>query len=412
MKTLKLYRLLLLGLAALIWTMRISAQDDIPKKLDKLFSDVASEPGMHFSGNVLVAENGSILYKKSVGFANIEKKILNGDSTRFCLASLSKVFTAVAVIQLKDQGKVKLDDPLCRFLPDFPYTDITIRQLLSHTSGLPDFEIFQSYQKLDSSGPLSNKDLISALRKWGKVVAPPGSRWSYSSVGIGLLALMVEKVSGLTFQEYVSENIFKPAGMQNTYVSVLTSPGPDPLRAVPYVNPGPNSHSLTVTDSAKMDSGNPFQTIVGPGLVVSSTRDLLLFDQALYGEKLIRASSREEMFAPARLADGSIAQMEGAPLYAGLGWGIDIDSSAGKVVSHNGGNPGIATILIRNLSTHQTVIVLENTDNTGILSFGLNAMNILEHKPLMEFGPMQGPPPGPWDRPPPSPPQSQEALGR
>jgi CubicO group peptidase (beta-lactamase class C family) len=378
----------------------MSAAEDIPRELDRLFNAVVSEPGTHFNGNVLVADKGNILYKKSMGYADIGRKILNGDSTEFDLASLSKVFTAVAVMQLKEKGQLNLDDPLARFLPDFPYPDITLRQLLSHTSGLPDFEIFQSYGERGSGRRLTNDDLIPALRKWGKVVAPPGARWSYSSVGTGLLALMVEKISGLSFPYYVSEHICKPAGLRHTYVNATNPPTPDALRAVPYADPGPFSPVLTAADAVRRDSTNPFQAIVGPGLVVSSAEDLLLFDQALYGDTLLRASSREEMYTPVRLSDGSLAQLQGAPLYSGLGWAIDMESSAGEIVSHNGGSPGIATILLRNLRTHQTVIVLENTDNRAILSFGLNAMNLLEHRPLVRFGPMRGPPgPPPGSQP-------------
>jgi hypothetical protein len=111
---------------------------------------------------------------------------------------------------------------------------------------------------------------------------------------------------------------------------------------------------------------------------------LLRFDQALYGNKLLKSASLEEMFTPVTLASGKLAQLTGAPLYAGMDWAIDTDSSAGKVVSHNGGNPGIATILLRNLRTHQTVILLENTDNAAVFAFGVNAMNLLNHKPLIQ----------------------------
>jgi CubicO group peptidase (beta-lactamase class C family) len=303
-------------------------------------------------------------------------------------------------MQLNERGRISIEDPLVKYLPEFPYPDITLRQLMSHTSGLPDFQIFTGYGG-GTKGRLTNVDLIPALKKWGKVVAPPGTRWSYSSVGIGLLALVVEKVSGVSFPRYVSENICQPAGMRNTYVNTLDSLKPDPLRAVAYVNPGPDSPGLTPADTVKSDSMNPFQTIVGPGLVVSTAPDLLLFDEALYTDKLLHSASLDEMFTPAKLSDGSPAQLEGAPLYAGLVWGIDIDDSSGTIVSHNGGNPGIATILMRNLKTHDTVIVLENTDNRSVLEFGLNAMNILLHRPPMAFGPMQGQPPGVRGGPPP-----------
>lgn len=375
--------------------MQASAQEDSPKRLDSLFKEVVGDPAMHFNGTMLVAEKGEIIYKNAIGFADIDKKVRNGISTHFHLASLSKVFTAVAVMQLKENGRLNLEDPLAKFLPDFPYPAITIRQLLSHTSGLPDFEIFQSYGDRNLSKPLSNRDLIPALIKWGKLVGPPGTRWSYSSVGMGFLALLVEKISGLSFPQYVSAYICKPAGMKDTYVYTPDSPKPDSRLAVLYANPGSSSPVLSSDDSVKTNLTNPFQTILGPGLVVSSAEDLLRFSQALYDGKLLQAVNQEEMFTPAKLSDGSFAQLPGAPLYAGLDWGIDIDSSAGKIASHTGGNPGISTILLLNLQTHKTVIVLENTDNMGILTLGINAMNILNRKPLIHFGPMQGPPPGP-----------------
>jgi CubicO group peptidase (beta-lactamase class C family) len=396
MKIFTINRCLLVGNFILLLSgMHATAQENIPKRLDSLFKEIAGDPAMHFNGTVLVAENEEIIYKNSIGLASIDKKMLNGVSTHFHLASLSKVFTAVAVMQLKENGQLNLDDPLVKFLPDFPYPAITIRQLLSHTSGLPDFEIFQSYEDRNSNKPLSNRDLIPALRKWGKLVAEPGTRWSYSSVGMGLLALLVEKISGLSFPQYISMYICKPVGMKDTYVYTPDSPTPDSRLAVLYANPGPSSPVLSSDDSVKTNLTNPFQTILGPGLVVSSAEDLLHFSQALYDGKLLKAENQEEMFTPAKLSNGSLVQLPGAPLYAGLDWGIDIDSSAGKIVSHTGGNPGIATILLLNLRTHKTVIVLENTDNMGILTLGVNAMNILNHKRLIHFRPMQGPPPGP-----------------
>jgi CubicO group peptidase (beta-lactamase class C family) len=390
--------LLVSSVVVLISGIRASAQGDVSKRLDDLFKEVISDPAMHFNGTVLVAENGHIIYDHSIGFADIDKKVLNGASTHFQLASLSKVFTAIAVIQLKENGRLTLDDPLVKFLPDFPYPAITIRQLLSHTSGLPDFEIFQSYADRFSNKPLSNRDLIPALIKWGKLVAPPGTRWSYSSVGMGLLALLVEKISGLSFPQYVSEHIFKPAGMNNSYVYTPDSPKPDSQLAILYVNPGSSSPVLLSGDTVRTNPADPLQRILGPGLVVSSAEDLLHFSQAIYDGKLLRNVNQEEMFTPSKLSNGSVAQLPNAPLYAGLDWGIDIDSSAGKVVSHTGGSPGISTILLLNLRTHQTVLVLENTDNRAILPFGVNAMNILNGKPLVHFGPTQGPPPGPSPR--------------
>jgi hypothetical protein len=120
----------------------------------------------------------------------------------------------------------------------------------------------------------------------------------------------------------------------------------------------------------------------GPGLIVSSVDDLLKFAEALFDDRLLNAVTREEMFTPVRLKNGEFAELEHAPLYNALGWGIDIDTSAGRIASHTGGSPGISTIMLINLTKKQTVIALENTNNRAPLFFGVNAMNILNNKPF------------------------------
>jgi CubicO group peptidase (beta-lactamase class C family) len=365
---------LFVSLTLFFVSQTISAQD-----LNDLFHEVSGDVNLDFSGTVLVAGHGKILYKNSVGYADISDKVLNSDSTRFPLASLSKVFTAVAVMQLVENGKLKLEDHLIQYLPDFPYPAITLRQLLSHTSGLPDFrEIFEK----GKNQPLTNADIIPALKEYNHLIAEPGTRWSYSSVGYALLAQLVEKISSLSFSKYVTENIFRPAGMLHSYVLTPYSKYPDSLRAISYVHHG---NLLEASDSVKTDLTSPWQTILGPGLVVSSAGDLLLFSEALFEDKLLRATTQDQMYTPVKLLSGQLAELAHAPLYSGLGWAIDMDHESGTIVSHNGGSPGISTILLRNLETRQTVIALENTDNMGTLDFGVNAMNILNHKPVRRF---------------------------
>jgi CubicO group peptidase (beta-lactamase class C family) len=203
-------------------------------ELDSLFNAVKNDPQMHFSGTVLVADHGKIIYKNSAGYADIIKKIANTDTTRFSLASLSKVFTCVAVMQLKDKGKLNLDDKLSAYLPDFPYPGITIRQLMSHTSGLPDFmEIFPG----GNTKPLTNNDIIPALKNSGKTIGAPGEKWSYSSPAMGLLALLVEKLSGLSFSAYFNQNIVRPSGMLHSYINSPYHPVKDNGRALLYPAP-------------------------------------------------------------------------------------------------------------------------------------------------------------------------------
>ena len=358
----------------------ISAQD-----INDLFHEISGDADLRFSGTVLIADHGKIIYKNSAGYADIANKVMNSDVTRFPLASLSKLFTAIAIMQLVENGKIKPDDHLVQYLPDFPYSMITVRQLLSHTSGLPDFrEVFANNQ----GHPLTNTDVIPALKEYNKLVAEPGTRWSYSSVGYALLAQLVEKISNLSFSKYLSENIFRPAGMQHTYLLTPYIKNHDSLRAISYVGQG---NPLQASDSLKTDLTIPWQTIIGPGLVVSSAEDLLLFSEALFENKILNAASQDQMYTPVKLVNGQFAELAHAPLYSGLGWAIDMDHESGAIVSHNGGSPGISTILLRNLETHTTVIVLENTDNLGALDFGVNSMNVLNHKPVRRFRPMRNP---------------------
>ncbi len=354
----------------------------IPAQLDSLFHQVSTDPQIRFNGVVLVAENDKIIYQNTVGFCNISTEKKNTIHTRFQLASLSKVFTATAIMQLVEKGTIKLDDPLTKYFPSFPYGEITIRQILSHTSGLPDFrEVYRE----KSPHALHNSDMIPALVQFGPPASAPGTEWHYSSMGYALLANLVEKISGLSFPDYIQEFICKPAGMLHSYVLSPYIINPDSLRAINYFSN--RSDALTAGDSIKLVLESPWQTIVGPGLMVSSAEDLLSFSEALFANKILSTKTQSEMYTTVKLKDGTNAKLDRAPIYAALGWGVDIDESSGKIVSHNGGSMGISTILLRNLKTHQTVIVLQNTDNMGILVFGINAMNILNGKPIQDFGP-------------------------
>jgi CubicO group peptidase (beta-lactamase class C family) len=344
-----------------------------------------NETAGNFSGSMVVADNGKIIFQRSKGYADIAGKRLNDASTNFSLASLSKVFTAVAVMQLKEENKINLDDPLIKYLSDFPFPDITIRQILSHTSGLPNFEIFDHYKRPSGQSFLSYRDIMPALKQGVKTLSAPGTEWHYSNIGFGLLAMLVETVSHQPFPLYFSEHIARPAGLVNTYVEDPGCQGCDPSKAVLYIHPTSPTASFSATDTLVTDLSDPIQTIAGPGLVISSINDLLKFDEALYGDHLLKAATRAEMFKPAKLANGAFVQLEHAPLYNTLGWGEDIDSSAGTIVSHTGGSPGISTIFVRNISKHQTVIILENTDNHAVIPLGVNAMNVLNDRPLIHF---------------------------
>ena len=349
----------------------------IPTQLESLFAS----PQKPINGNVLVAENGSVIYKKSFGFADFKNKIPNSVSSRFNIASISKTFTAVAVLQLKEKGKLKLDDSVKKYLPEFPYPVITIRNLLSHTSGLPDFELFDD---LDDK-VITNQHILPSLNKWkAPLYFKAGEQWGYSNVNFELLLLVVEKVSRQPFRTYLQENIFSKARMLDTYLlEDYLHERKDRYRVLNHEIP-------TLYAEDPIDAENkvfPFvigrhrlSGLKGSGDIISTTDDLLKYDQSLYDGSLLTQSTLDEAFTPTKLSNGENAYttiLSGTKNAYGLGWFIFDDTSNGKIVWHTGGFPGTRSILLRNISKHQTVILLDNASSVGIYRNGVNAMNIL-----------------------------------
>ena len=191
------------------------AQDRVAQ-IDSLFAPVTGKPA--FNGNVLIAEKGNIIYQKSFGKADLEKNLpLNSESV-FELASVSKQFTAMGIMILKKQNKLSYDDSLRKFFPELPYHNITVLQLLQHTSGLPDYmPLFNEHW--DSTKIAVNSDIIKLLSQYKPdTLFAPGAKWEYSNTGYALLASIIEKVSGKKFGEFLRKNIFEPLGMKRTQV--------------------------------------------------------------------------------------------------------------------------------------------------------------------------------------------------
>lgn len=172
-----------------------------------------------FNGNVLIADKGEIVYQKSFGYADLAKKTSNTKDSRFDIASISKTFTSVAILQLKEKRKLRLDDKVQLYLPEFPYSNISIRNLITHTSGLPDYNLYESAIEANPNILISNKDILLYLKNWSKPLEfEPGGKWSYSNTNFSVLALITEKITGLSFEKYLQRNVFTPAGMKNTYI--------------------------------------------------------------------------------------------------------------------------------------------------------------------------------------------------
>ncbi len=205
---------LIIGIFFLSYT--VAGQNTLPKQTDSLFQALYKYG--QFNGNVLIAGKGKVIYKRSFGFSDINNKILNSDSSAFTLGSVSKTLTSAAILQLKEKGKLKLNDSFTKHFPGFPYPEITIRNLLTHTSGLPDYELYEDEMKKNPAKIFTIHDILPSLQTWKKpLYFKPGEKWQYANTNFCLLALLVEKISGMTFQQYMDKFIFKPAKMHSTY---------------------------------------------------------------------------------------------------------------------------------------------------------------------------------------------------
>ena len=337
-------------------------------QLDSFFSIMNSE--QKFFGNVLIAEKGKVLYQKSFGKANITANTDLNAASMFELASVSKQFTAMGIMLLKKQGKLSYDDSLRKFILQLPYSNITIKQLLHHTSGLPDYmSLFTG--TWDTTKIATNNDMIELLAKQRPAILfSPGEKWEYSNTGYALLATVIEKASGMDFGAYLAKYIFKPLGMKRTMVyrrryekKIIDN------YAYGYVFDEINK-KFVLPDSLFLTASMVYclDGIVGDGTVNSTTTDLLKWDRALYTDKLVSNEMLLEAFQPGVLSDGKKTEY-------GFGWAVNEMKGIGKVVYHTGGWPGYNTIIERHLESDKTIIILRNQE--GPLQMGQKIRNIL-----------------------------------
>ena len=328
----------------------------IVRKLDSLMNN-----NPDFSGVILVATGGTIRYHKAFGFRDYERKLPLDTAHIFELASVTKQFTAMVIMMLKEDGKLDYDDSLSSYIPGLPYKGITIRHLLTHTSGLPDYQDIMD-QHWDKSKVASNTDNIEFLIKYHP--APlflPGEKYNYSNTGYMLLASVAEKASGKDFIEFSRERIFSVLQMASTGIRTR-----DEKKGLSNFAPG----YIYVDDEHRYiaaDSFPEFNYTVwlgnreGPGRVSSTSSDLLKWDRALYQERLVKQVTLQEAFTPMKLSTDSLSNY-------GFGWEIIPVSANGKIVFHTGDNPGYKTAIMRYIDSDKTIIVLSNNASDSVKS--------------------------------------------
>ncbi|HCM76699.1 MAG TPA: serine hydrolase [Cytophagales bacterium] len=323
-------------------------KNQVAIEVDSLLNTVAD-----FSGVVLLADSGKPVYHKAFGVRNFETSVPIALNDIFELASVSKQFTAMTIMMLKQEGKLSYEDPIEKYLPGLPYKGITIRQLLNHTSGLPDYQAVMD-KHWDKSKVATNKDILEYLKKYNPPkIFEPGERYEYSNTGYVFLASITEAVAEKDFIEYCNEKIFKPLQMRST--AIRSNEEKAELTNLAY------GHIFVLAKNryVRADSFPSSNYTIwlggrkGPGRVSSTTEDLLKWDQALYTDQLVTQQTLTEAFTPALLNDSTYSNY-------GFGWEIIQQSASGKIVWHNGDNPGYKTIIVRYLDAGTTLIMLNN----------------------------------------------------
>ncbi|MGH8026433.1 MAG: serine hydrolase domain-containing protein [Pseudoxanthomonas sp.] len=305
--------------------------------VDKMMEKYAGDaPG----ASVLVLRDGVPLLRKAYGLADRELSIAATPATNYRLASVTKQFTAAAVMLLVEEGRIGLEDSVRRWLPSLPaYADaITVRHLLTHSSGLIDYE---DVMPADFTGQLHDADVLRLLETQQQTYFPPGAGYRYSNSGYALLALMVERASGQTFPDFLQLRIFRPLGMAHTLAFMEGGPAIAD-RAYGYSG---SADGWVRTDQSTTSA------VLGDGGIYSSLDDLSRWDAALYDDRLLSDESRKLMFTPHVNTDQP-------DIRYGFGWRI-----TGETLWHSGESIGFRNVIVRYPQRRLTVIVLTNRDD-------------------------------------------------
>lgn len=347
----------------------------INQKLNLFFTQLVNN--QKFSGNVLVAQQGKIVYEKSVGYANFSAKTPNTKGIYFPIASISKTLTATGILQLMEQGKVKITDPVGKYLPNFPYPQITIRHLLSHSSGLPPYNAYFNPIKVkDPNKIFTNADFLPAMVAGrNPLIYQPGEKGNYDNVNYIVLALLIERLSGMSYADYIQRKILEPAGMKHTKFLLLSQQfNTDTLPHFAYPHQYLHSYDENPTRSNTIPYVQSYWktfALSGFGDYISTIYDLLQYDKALYSNRLLKQETLRQAFEPVTLTTG-----KPHPELFGLGWEMEKDTSLGKTIYHSGAATGLSCVMIRNITKHQTVILFDNT-HFNAHATGTNVLKIL-----------------------------------
>jgi CubicO group peptidase (beta-lactamase class C family) len=315
-------------------------------RLDSVFSYLHKKKG--FNGTVLVTRYDQVLYKGAFGYADFYRKDTLSTQTAFQLASVSKQFTAMAIMMLKEQGKLRYEDSVEQYIPNFPYKGITIRALLTHHSGLSNYTYFSDRLWPDRRLFMTNEDVLNLMAAHQpKPYYQPNTHFDYSNTGYALLAAIVARASGMPFATFMQQHIFAPLQMTHTFTFSQDLPAQGGKVAIGH------------TGGRRKRAPDYLDTVLGDKGIYSTVEDLYKWDQALYTQKLVKRATLAEAFTGYRLKKKKDEDY-------GFGWRIRRLESGDTVVYHAGLWHGYTSYLMRNPKDHTALIVLSNVSNGSL----------------------------------------------
>jgi CubicO group peptidase (beta-lactamase class C family) len=324
-------------------------------KLHKLFE--AYYNTSKFNGTVLISQDGMLLLNKGYGFKNIKDSLPNEPNTIFQLGSLTKQFTAAAILKLQENKKLSIQDKLSKYFPDYPKGDsITVEHLLTHTSGIYNYTNDPTFMQLEATKPISQEKMLALFKK-KPLDFSPGSKWSYSNSGYMLLGYIIEKASKKPYEQYIRKSIFKPLKMNSSGFDFAHSTNPDKATGYDIIMGKESKESPAVDSSVSYAAG----------AIYSTTGDLYKWHNGLLGDKILQKASLEKALTPYKNKYG-------------YGWSIDTLNGK-KLALHDGGIFGFNTFLVRVPEDNILIVLLNNVSNANLYQISKDALAILYDKP-------------------------------
>jgi len=359
------------SLCAQKYTIKFNLKDSIRR----FFKDECAKS--NFSGVILVAKEGQPIFYMAKGYRDYENRSSLRKTDIFELASVSKQFTAMIIMMLQERGKLGLNDPLNKWIKDLPFDGISIRHLLTHTSGLPDYQAIMDTH-WDKSKVADNIDAIEYLKKYPEPLHfKPGTKYEYSNTGYLLLASIAEVASDANFIQLMHNWVFKPVQMKSADFRT-------PVMKSRISNMAQGHKLDQVTKEYKNAIRDPQSNYTiwlgnrkGPGRISASAIDLLKWDQALYTPLLVAKTTLSEAFNHTTLLDGTKS-------FYGFGWEIMLHSKLGRIVAHSGDNPGYRTYIKRYIDQNYVVILLNNNESSSMNTILSKMDNLISDKLIFD----------------------------